>query len=154
MKDPSKNYRNAALSYASGFADKELYIELMKMVPKAKPELKIDILNWIGREAKKSAKHDIIQNLEIRFGIFLPSRSCWSSSVMLTLTKQAATGTLVKIGDKSYIPSLAELLKSEQVVLPGGVCRFFPIAAVLSLANVQQDCSAHARPVANINGRS
>ena len=43
MKDPSKNYRNAALSYASGFADKELYIELMKMVPKAKPELKIDI---------------------------------------------------------------------------------------------------------------
>ena len=34
MKDPSKNYRNAALSYASGFADKELYIELMKMVPK------------------------------------------------------------------------------------------------------------------------
>ena len=69
MKDPSKNYRNAALSYASGFADKELYIELMKMVPKAKPELKIDILNWIGREAKKPVKHDIIQNLEIRFDL-------------------------------------------------------------------------------------
>ena len=52
MKDPSKNYRNAALSYASGFADKELYIELMKLVPKAIPDLKIDILNWFGRVAK------------------------------------------------------------------------------------------------------
>ena len=121
MKDPSKNYRNAALSYASGFADKELYIELMKMVPKAKPELKIDILNWIGREAKKPVKHDIIQNLEIRFD--LPAKQILLEQLgdVNFDVKQAATWTLVKIGDKSYIPSLAELLKSDdkQVVLLG-----------------------------------
>lgn len=121
MKDPSKNYRNAALSYASGFADKELYIELMKMVPKAKPELKIDLLNWIGREAKKPSKHDIIQNLEIRFD--LPAKQILLEQLGDADfdVKQAAAWTLVKIGDKSYIPSLAELLKNDdkQVVLLG-----------------------------------
>lgn len=109
------------MSYASGFADKELYIELMKMVPKAKPELKIDILNWIGREAKKPVKHDIIQNLEIRFD--LPAKQILLEQLgdVNFDVKQAATWTLVKIGDKSYIPSLAELLKSndKQVVLLG-----------------------------------
>ena len=121
MKDPSKNYRNAALSYASDFADKELYIELMKMVPKAKPELKVDILNWIGREAKNPSKHDVIRDLEIRFD--LPAKQILLEQLgdVNFDVKQAATWTLVKIGDKSYIPSLAELLKSEdkQVVLLG-----------------------------------
>ena len=121
MKDPSKNYRNAALSYASNFTDKELYIELMKMVPKAKPELKVDILNWIGREAKKPSKHDVIRNLEIRFD--LPAKQILLEQLGDANfdVKQAATWTLVKIGDKSYIPSLAELLKSDdkQVVLLG-----------------------------------
>lgn len=121
MKDPSKNYRNAALSYASDFAGKELYIELMKLVPKAKPELKVDILNWIGREAKKPSKHDVIRDLEIRFD--LPAKQILLEQLGDANfdVKQAATWTLVKIGDKSYIPSLAELLKSEdkQVVLLG-----------------------------------
>lgn len=121
MKDPSKNYRNAALSYASDFADKELYIELMKMVPKAKPELKVDILNWIGREAKNPSKHDVIRDLEIRFD--LPAKQILLEQLGDANfdVKQAATWTLVKIGDKSYVPSLAELLKSEdkQVVLLG-----------------------------------
>ena len=91
------------------------------MVPKVKPELKIDILNWIGREAKKSAKHDIIQNLEIRFD--LPAKQILLEQLGDANfdVKQAAAWTLVKIGDKSYIPSLAELLKSDdkQVVLLG-----------------------------------
>ncbi len=121
MKDPSKSYRNAALNYASSFADKELYVELVKMVPKAKPELKIDILNWIGREAKKPAKHDMIRNLEIRFD--LPAKQVLLEQLVDANfdVKQAVTWTLVKIGDKSYIPSLAELLKSDdkQVVLLG-----------------------------------
>ncbi|MBP3517223.1 MAG: DUF1080 domain-containing protein [Parabacteroides sp.] len=121
LKDPSKNYRNAALSYASAFADKDLYIELMKLVPKAKPEQKVDILNWIGREAKRPSQHDIIRNLEIRFD--LPAKQVLLEQLADANfdVKQAATWTMVKIGDKSYIPSLAELLKSEdkQVVLLG-----------------------------------
>lgn len=121
MKDPSKNYRNAVLDYASCFADKALYVELMKMVPKAKPELKVDILNWIGREAKRPAKHDIIQNLEIRFD--LPAKQIILEQLANADfdVKQAAAWTLVKIGDKSFIPSLAELLKNDdkQIVLLG-----------------------------------
>lgn len=121
MKDPSKNYRNAALDYASCYADKDLYIELLKMVPKAKPELKVDVLNWIGREAKKPSKHDIIRDLEIRFD--LPAKQVLLEQLRDAdfNVKQAAIWTLVKIGDKAYIPSLAELLKNDdkQVVLLG-----------------------------------
>lgn len=121
MKDPSKNYRNAALNYASAYADKDLYVELVKVMAKAKPEWKVDILNWIGREAKKPSKHDMIQNLEIRFD--LPAKQVLLEQLNDADfdVKQAATWTLVKIGDKSYIPSLAELLKNDdkQVVLLG-----------------------------------
>ena len=121
MKDASKNYRNAALNYASAYADKDQYIELVKVMAKAKPEVKVDILNWIGREAKKPSKHDMIQNLEIRFD--LPAKQVLLEQLSDAdfNVKQAATWTLVKIGDKSYIPSLAELLKNDdkQVVLLG-----------------------------------
>ena len=121
MKDPSRNYRNAALSYASDFVDKSLYIELMKLVPKAKPEVKIDLLNWIGREAKKPSMNDVIRVLEIRFDLPLKQILLQQLADADFGVKQAATWALVKIGDKSYIPSLAELLKSDdkQVVLLG-----------------------------------
>lgn len=165
MKDPSKNYRNAALSYASDFADKELYIELMKMVPKAKPELKVDILNWIGREAKNPSKHDVIRDLEIRFD--LPAKQILLEQLGDANfdVKQAATWTLVKIGDKSYIPSLAELLKSDdkQVVLLGqDALAAFPgdidgavVKAVSSAANEGKiaglELLAMRKATANIN---
>ncbi len=121
LKDTNKDYRNAALRFASDFADQNVYVEVMKAMLKAKPEVKVDILNWIGRESKLSAKHDIIKNLELRFD--LPAKQ-----VILEQLKsdnfdvqQAAVWALVKIGDKSVIPALADLLKSEnkQVVLLG-----------------------------------
>ena len=81
----------------------------------------MDILNWIGRESKCPSKHDVIKNLELRFD--LPARQ-----VLLDQLKdkdfyvqQAAVWALVKIGDKSVIPVLADLLKSndKQVILLG-----------------------------------
>lgn len=56
MKDADKDYRNAALNFASDLAGKELYIELIKTMVKSKPEVKVDILNWIGRESKCPSK--------------------------------------------------------------------------------------------------
>ena len=121
LKDTDKGYRNAALNFASGFADQNVYIEVMKHMLKAKPEVKVDILNWIGRESKCPSKHDVIKNLELRFD--LPARQ-----VLLDQLKdkdfyvqQAAVWALVKIGDKSVIPVLADLLKSndKQVILLG-----------------------------------
>lgn len=119
MKDTNKEYRNAALAYASDQAGKEMYIELVKTLAKAKPEVKVDILNWLGRESKCPAKRDIIKTLDIRFD--LPARQ-----VMLDQlkdkdfdVKQATVWALVKIGDVNNIPVLAELLTSadKQVVL-------------------------------------
>ena len=47
MKDGNKEYRNAALNYASDFANKEVSIEVMKAMQKAKPEVKVDITEVI-----------------------------------------------------------------------------------------------------------
>ena len=69
LKDGNKEYRNAALNFASDFANKEVYIEVMKAMQKAKPEVKVDIINWIGREAKCPSKHDVIKSLELRFDL-------------------------------------------------------------------------------------
>ena len=69
LKDADKDYRNAALNFASAYADQALYVELMKTVMKAKPEVKVDVLNWIGRESKRPNQHDVIKNLEVRFDL-------------------------------------------------------------------------------------
>ena len=103
LKDTDKGYRNAALNFASGFADQNVYIEVMKHMLKAKPEVKVDILNWIGRESKCPSKHDVIKNLELRFD--LPARQ-----VLLDQLKdkdfyvqQAAVWALLKSNDKQVI---------------------------------------------------
>lgn len=113
VKDANKEYRNAALTYASAFANKELYVELVKLMDKAKPEVKVDILNWIGRESKCPSQRDVIRNLEIRFDLT-------AQQVMLDQlkegsfdVKQAVVWALVKIGNKNVIPVIADLLASQ-----------------------------------------
>ncbi|MDL2220952.1 DUF1080 domain-containing protein [Parabacteroides sp. OttesenSCG-928-N08] len=110
LKDGDKEYRNAALNFASYYADAPMYIELYKTLAKAKPELKVDILNWIGRESKCPEKNPIIKELEIKFDLS-------GKQVLLSqlkekdyAVKEAAAWTLVKIGDASTIPALAALL--------------------------------------------
>lgn len=121
LKDGSKDYRNAALNFASGFADQALYIEVMKSMLKASPAVKVDVLNWIGRESKCPNKHDVIKNLDLRFD--LPARQAILDQLKDKdfAVRQAAVWALVKIGDTSVIPALADLLKSsdKQDVLLG-----------------------------------
>ena len=121
MKDKDKDYRNAMLNYGSAFADNDVYVELMKTMLKAKDDAKIDLVNWIGRESKCPEKKDVVRNVEIRFDLTL-------KQALIDLTKsenfdvvQASVWTMVKIGDKVFIPVLADLLKSsdKQVVLLG-----------------------------------
>lgn len=119
MKDPCKTYRNAALDFASASATQTDYVEIMKSVQKAKPEVKIDILNWFGRENKCPQKHDMLKNLEIRFD--MPARQLILNQLADKDfgVKQAAVWALVKMGDESVIPTLANLLKDndKQMVL-------------------------------------
>lgn len=121
LKDSDKAYRNAALNYASAYATKETYVELYKALQKAKPEVKVDLLNWIGREAVSPEKQDILKNLEIKFD--LPGSKVLTDQIANPNfeVKQAAAWSLVRLGDESFIPTLANLLTSsdKQVVLLG-----------------------------------
>ena len=121
LKDGNKEYRNAALNFASDFANKEVYIEVMKAMQKAKPEVKVDIINWIGREAKGPSKHDVIKSLELRFDLTAMQVLLAQLKDSNFDVKQATVWTLVKIGDKQVIPVLAELLTSDNkdVILLG-----------------------------------
>ena len=111
MKDESKEYRNAALDFASAFVDEQAYIELVKTMDKAKPEPKIDILNWLGREAKDSAKRETLQKLMIRFD--LPAKNVILDQIGEDYAvSEAAVWALTRIGDVSIIPNLASLLES------------------------------------------
>lgn len=119
MKDANKQYRNAALNFASSFINQEGYIELAKYMVKAKPEPKVDILNWFGREAKCPKKHDVIKNLMLRFDLSFAQVLTQQLNNEDFAVQQAAAWTMVKIGDKGYIQTLANLLTSDnkQVVL-------------------------------------
>lgn len=112
LKDPSRAYRNAALNLASDWADEPFYLDVYKVMLKSKPDAKVDILNWIGRESKRPGHQEMLRNLEIRFD--LPARQvlvdCLQSDD--AQVRQAAVWTLVKLGDKKVIPVLADLLKS------------------------------------------
>lgn len=121
MKDPNKEYRNAALNYASDMANKELYIEFVKVMSKAKPEVKVDILNWLGRETKDQAKLDIIKTLELRFDLTAMQVLQEQLKNDNFDVKQATAWTLVKIGDPQVIPVLANLLtdQNKDIILLG-----------------------------------
>ena len=112
LKDGNKTYRNAALNYASAYADKTLYTELFKSLPKAKTGEKIDILNWIGKEAKCPEKKQILKTIET--GI---EKTGTQTLIQLLQNqdievKQAAAEALGAIGDPTALPALTDMLKS------------------------------------------
>lgn len=110
LKDTDKEYRNAALDYASPYADAPMYIEVVKAMQKAKPEVKVDVLNWMAREAACPDKKGTVRDLEIRFD--LPARQVFINQLKDNNleVKTAAAWVLTKTGDKNNIPVLADLL--------------------------------------------
>lgn len=121
LKDKDKDYRNAALDLASDIAGESLYVELAKMINKAQPEVKVDLLNWFGRESKRPAQREVIRNLMIRFD--LPAQQVFLEQLADKdfNVKQAAAWALVRIGNVAVIPNLAKLLTDadKQTVLLG-----------------------------------
>jgi len=117
LKDADIDYRNAALRFASAYANEELYTKLAKSLPKAKPELKVDILNWLGQEALDAAKNPTLKNLHVSLDVS-------ARQVMVDLlnsndfnVQQAAAWALQKIGDTASITNLASLLTSDNADL-------------------------------------
>ncbi len=121
LKDSDKAYRNAALDFASAYSNKGMYTDVLKSVSKAKADVKVDVLSWIGRESKCPEKNTIINAL-----MNDPDSPC--KKILLAQlkdtdlnVKNAASFALVKIGGVSTIPALTELLanKDPQVVKVG-----------------------------------
>jgi hypothetical protein len=119
LKDPSIEYRNAALTAASDFADDKLYATLLKSINKAKPELQIDVLNWIGREAAQNPTKQALLNT-VETGIEITAIQTITSYLSNSDfgVKQAAAWALARIGNAKSIPSVALLLdnKDPQII--------------------------------------
>ena len=121
LKDKEKRFRNAALNFASSDADKSVYTDLFKMLPKAIPDVKIDILRWISNEAMCPEKKGLLRTIET--GI----EKTGTQTLIQLLNdpeievKQAAVRALGAIGDKPALPAIAELLKSNDVGLLASV---------------------------------
>jgi len=103
LKDNNRNYRYAALSYASNHADSYMYGELIKSLKKAKPEVQLDILNWLGQECDTQNKRDAIKSLVNETAIsYLTAGN--------SDTRKAAATILTKTADQKAIAALAYLL--------------------------------------------
>ena len=92
LKDPCKEYRNAALAHLTT-ADAPAIAAQLK---KAKPEVKVDILNWLGNQRDEST-----------LPLIIPSLSAEDPDVCT-----AAIWATQKIGGEQAMASLVELLKS------------------------------------------
>ena len=151
LKDSDIKYRNAALQYASDYADKIMYTEMFKMLPKSKNELKIDILNWIGNEAQCPDKKEILKTIEV--GI----EKTGTQALIQLLdnpdfnVKQAAAVALGKIEDNVALPALTSLLKSSDAnvaLLAKNVLSSFNGNVSSSLASVMGQASDEGKKVA------
>ena len=112
LKDANKEYRNAALDVVSETAGKDLYVSLIKSLSKAKPDVKVDILNWIAREAECPDKQAILSSLEIGVettAVQLLIKQAESADFNV---KQAATMALVRIGNAQAMAPIATFLTS------------------------------------------
>jgi HEAT repeat protein len=105
LKDSDRNYRYAALTCASDYADSRMYGELVKSLKKVKPEAQLDILNWLGQECDSRNKCDVIKPLVNKTAIsYLKTRN---SDI-----RKAAAEILTKTADQKAIAALAYLLNN------------------------------------------
>lgn len=100
---------NRVLNLASQDANEDMYIAVLKAINKAKPNVKSDVLNWMGREAASDpAKKKILKDMELKSN--QPARNTFIAFLKDPSyeVKEAAAWTLTKIGDPIVIPVLAD----------------------------------------------
>ncbi|MDL2213180.1 DUF1080 domain-containing protein [Bacteroides sp. OttesenSCG-928-E20] len=119
LKKGDRVERNRVLNLASPHANDAMYADVLKAIKKAKPEVKVDVLAWIGREAASDpAKRTILRDLEIRLDQPARNELIAFTKDPVYEVKEAAVWALTKIADTKAIPVLANLFVStdEQVI--------------------------------------
>lgn len=112
LDDPNKEYRNAALLYASDFRTPDSYKAIVKKMQKVKPEVKVDILNWIGTQSAIPEVASILKETEIKLDVpFMKVLNQQLDSKDYDVV-EAAAWMLVRLRDQSSMPLLANLLTS------------------------------------------
>lgn len=90
LKNPCREYRNAALLYAGDDAAEEI----IKVLAKADDEVKIDILNWLGVRRQQTTLDAVLPYIQ-NDNNEIASAAAWAA---------------VKIGGDNAIPALTQLL--------------------------------------------
>ena len=150
LKDGNKVYRNAALNFASSSADKVLYTELLKSLPKAKTGEKIDVLYWIGNEAKNSEKNQILKTIETGIDKTGTQTLTQLLNDRDNEVKQASAIALGAIGDKTALPALTSMLKSRDANLLScakGVLSSFPDDITPAIAKAYMQASDEGKMI-------
>lgn len=114
LKDPSAEYRNAALNFVSPFGNKDMYVALLKALPKMKPAVKTDVLNWLGREAQCPVKREVLAGVETNIDVTAEQTIRKELSNPDCDVKRAAAWALVRLEQPQSIPALAALLASSE----------------------------------------
>ncbi|MDR1719550.1 MAG: HEAT repeat domain-containing protein [Dysgonamonadaceae bacterium] len=99
LADPNRAFRNVALASVPENGDESLLIGIVEKLEKADAETQIDILNWFGNCPNPLS----VQTL-----------SAYLNDEDSEISMAAGLG-LVKTGDESVIPALADLLTSEDL---------------------------------------
>lgn len=120
LTDPSAAYRNAALVYASDFADGEVYASVSKYMLKARTDQQVDIIAWLGREAGSETKRKELNAIQVRSGVSLVHWLVQQLEGSGTYAvKEASVWTLVFLRNQEAVLPIAGLLDNndKQLVL-------------------------------------
>ncbi len=122
LKDGSREYRCAALNFASDYAGEPFYAGLIQTFGKAPADTRIDIMNWLAQQCTDKQKQAAISS----FGIAPFTADLASADFAL---KSAAAALIARIGGTDAAGALAGLLASgdpQTVSLAGSLLSTVP----------------------------
>ncbi|MDR2534108.1 MAG: DUF1080 domain-containing protein [Tannerellaceae bacterium] len=121
LKDPSAEYRSAALNFVSAYTAQThtprvtaLYTYLLKDLPKMKTPVKVEVLDWLGREALDPAKNEALSLIETNIDVPASQTIAKELANSDRNVKRAAAWALVRLGRPESVQPLAALLASKE----------------------------------------
>jgi len=115
LKDPSPEFRTAALNFTSSFANEKIYASLLKYLPVAEPIVKIEIMDWLARECDDSEKRELLAKMR-----FAKNQIAVEYVINQLINpnfevKESTAHAMAKIGNRDCLNSLVQLLLSDDI---------------------------------------